>query len=183
MRAAIALIAALQLCSTVAARAQDIAAVVTLAPGEIATIQLDPKHQGGVTVMERGSAPAMSALAQQAARDLSPGGASADATGQNVVPIEGPSDGLEPLPANAVRLSFAQVPDQDQVVLMIENGYQHALAYRATIHVNGREQPSDVCLVLPALRSFEHWPYLIERIDLSDFEARNWRDGDPITCE
>ena len=59
--------------------------------------------------------------------------------------------------------------------MLLENGYDRALVYRARITVAGRTRPTDVCVVLPSNRSSEHWPEAIERIDLSDFELVTWR--------
>jgi hypothetical protein len=39
-----------------------------------------------------------------------------------------------------------------------------------------------VCIVLPGKRGYEHWPYPIEKIELSEFTVEPWKEGDPVTC-
>ena len=75
------------------------------------------------------------------------------------------------------------LPGTDHAVLLIENGYDRAFGYRATMHVRGRATPTDVCLVRPHLRGIEHWPYAIESIDLSSFRLVPWREGQQVTCQ
>jgi hypothetical protein len=68
--------------------------------------------------------------------------------------------------------------------LLIENGYSQAFRYRAIMIEPGESsQHTDVCIVLPALRALEHWPFALERIELSALRLAPWRDGDPIPCE
>jgi len=68
-------------------------------------------------------------------------------------------------------------------LLVIENGQGRALRYRAGMTVNGQERHTDVCVVLPRLPSYEHWPHPIERLELSDFRFVPWVAGTPPTCE
>ena len=68
-------------------------------------------------------------------------------------------------------------------VLVVENGLPRAIAYRARMTVDGRTHSTDVCVVMPGLPSYEHWPHPIERIELSDFRFVPWQPGQRPTCE
>jgi hypothetical protein len=86
-----------------------------------------------------------------------------------------------PIAREALTLRFI-VLDGKATMLALENGYDEGLVYRATIEVKGRSQPTDVCLVLPGKRGYEHWPYAITKITLHHFSRVHWSDGDPLPC-
>jgi hypothetical protein len=163
-------------CWVGAAHAQESSEAITLARGEMVQINLD---QGAVTAT-RGPAPEMPVGAQAGARQMSE--MTIDKPTQEIVSLPNGRDGAPPLPTNAVRFTFAQVPGSVDVVLTIENGYQRALSYRAVITTGGRRAPTDVCLVPPTLVMYEHWPYQIGSIELSEFEVHDWSPGDPTPC-
>jgi hypothetical protein len=73
--------------------------------------------------------------------------------------------------------------EEESRLLLIENGYDRGLRYRATIYRRGRSEPTDVCVVIPERRGYEHWPYPIDRIELSGLTLFPLREGDPLTCE
>ena len=110
----------------------------------------------------------------------------AEATGANSVVI--PSNGVDapPLAADEIRLSMFSVTERDGspgTLLVLENGYDRALRYRASI-VRGRDsEPTDVCTVRPRLRGYEHWPYRIDRLDLTGFALVPYREGSRPVCE
>lgn len=74
------------------------------------------------------------------------------------------------------------VVDGRATILVVENGYHQALVYRARELRGGRSQPTDVCIVIPAKSGYEHWPYRIDRLDLSDFRFVAWKAGDQVPC-
>lgn len=80
-----------------------------------------------------------------------------------------------------LRLRFHSVAGRHSL-LILENGYDRALTYRARMHQEGRTTPTDVCIVIPGRRNFEHWPHPVERLDLSAFRFVVWREGDPVPC-
>ena len=51
-------------------------------------------------------------------------------------------------------------------LLVVENGQGGALRYRARMTVRGETRHTDVCVVLPHLPSYEHWPHLSIGIEL-----------------
>jgi hypothetical protein len=53
-------------------------------------------------------------------------------------------------------------------MLTIENGYNRSFRYRAVMHRRDRSAPTDVCEVMANKPGFEHWPYQIEWLELSD---------------
>lgn len=86
-----------------------------------------------------------------------------------------------PIQPGAVRLRFLSIAGQHSM-LIVENGYDRALVYRAHMTQGGETRPTDVCLVTPRQRGFEHWPHPIERIQLSELRLVAWRTGDPQPC-
>lgn len=86
-----------------------------------------------------------------------------------------------PVEPGLIRLRFHSVAGRHSL-LILENGYGLGLAYRARMRRDGRDGPTDVCIVIPHRRGFEHWPHPIERLELSHFQFVLWRDGDPAPC-
>ena len=159
------------------ALAQDIPAI-TLAPGEAVTVRFD--DGGRVGEPERSRAE-WTRFDLYAARELA-GVTPPAAPVAESVPISAP-DGLshEPIPPDQVRLRFFEMNGHG--LLVVENGQGRALRYRARMTASGREQPTDVCVVLPHLPSYEHWPHSVERLELTDFEFIAWTAGRNPTCE
>lgn len=81
-----------------------------------------------------------------------------------------------------IEIVFVVIGDKDSV-LAILNGYDRALVYRAKIAVRGKAGPTDVCLVMPGRRGYEHWPYAIERIELTALTLVDWSPEDGIPCK
>jgi hypothetical protein len=81
-----------------------------------------------------------------------------------------------------MRVSFASFDGGKHTLLLIENGYDQGFSYRAIMRIGRRSEPTDVCTVLPNLRSLEHWPYRIDRIELHDFQMLPWNPGDGPVC-
>ena len=162
-----------------AAAAPAAAQTITLAPEEAVTLREDGK--GALAVAARGRAewtPFDLAVARNFERGLYDRG-----IGPNSVSTEVP--GLPEAPAivpGQVRLRFMLIAGR-HAELLLENGYDRALVYRARITVAGQTRPTDVCVVLPSNRSSEHWPEAIQRIDLTDFELVDWQEGRAPTCE
>jgi hypothetical protein len=99
-------------------------------------------------------------------------------------PLAMKDDGALPKPAplkpNTVVIAF--VVENGQSGLIIRNGYDMGFVYRARITRDGREGPTDVCLVMPKKRGYEHWPYPISQIELSDLSLRPWKPKDGLPC-
>ena len=159
------------------AAAQNLPAI-SLTPGEAVTVRFD--DGGRVGEPERGRA-AWSRFDIVAARQLS-GQTPPDAPVPVGEPLNAP-DGTrpDPIPPNEVRLRFHVIADR-HAMLVVENGQGRALSYRARMTVDGEARHTDVCIVLPHLPSYEHWPHPIERIELSDFRFISWIPGRAPTC-
>ncbi len=152
---------------------------VTIGLGESVLARIDG---GAVQVIERASAGALTPLEQRTAAQLGSGDYDW-ASGPTAAPMVSHPDDPPPAPVQSgvVRIRFMSVPG-NETLLAIENGYDRAFAYRALITVRGRTEATDVCIVRPGLRGIEHWPYMIDRIEIYDVTLPPWRDGDPVTC-
>ena len=92
-----------------------------------------------------------------------------------------------PVAPGQIRLTFRRVPAsrpgaEDHALLLVLNGYDLSFRYRATMHINGETHPTDVCEVTPHLSVTEHWPYVIDQLDLTDLRLEPRHDG-PNRCE
>ena len=161
-----------------AAAAQDIPAVA-LAPGEAVTVRFDDGGRSGGP--ERGRAE-WSRFDLVAARQLA-GLTPPDAPMPEGLPMSGP-DGIrpDPIPQDEVRIRLLSIAGR-HTLLVVENGQGRALSYRARMTVRGQTRHTDVCVVLPRLPSYEHWPHAIERLELTDFRFIPWAPGRPPACE
>src|SRR5262245_11531834 len=177
----LAIVAALW-CLGAAAAGGQVRAVETvrLQRGQAATLQFD--EGGGALLMETSAAPPMTPFELSVARDFVRG-VFDHAVGDTVAPITtAKRPEAEAVQPHMVRLKFVQIPDTDHSLLLIENGYGQGIRYTAVMQIDGQGEHTDVCLVMPNLRSLEHWPYRVDAIDLSDFRLQPWRDGDPLPC-
>jgi hypothetical protein len=175
----IALIGLVAMALHTGAAAAGGSATVTLAPEEAVTLRADVK--GALAVASRDRAewtPFDLAVARNFLRGLYDRGAGPNSIGSL---LPGMPDPPAIVPGQ-VRLRFLLIAGR-QAELLLENGYDRALVYRASITVDGQTRPTDVCVVLPHNRSSEHWPHAIQRIDLSDFELVDWEAGRAPTCE
>jgi hypothetical protein len=159
--------------------AQDIPAT-SLVPGEAVRAQIN--DSGRATPVERLQAE-WSAFDVYAARHLT-GMPVPEAPVPEGLPIStGPAGPTpQPIPSGEVRMKVLSIAGR-HTLLVVENGLPRAIAYRARMTVSGRTRSTDVCLVMPGLPSYEHWPHPIERIELSDFRYVPWQPGQRPTCE
>jgi hypothetical protein len=152
---------------------------ISLSPGEAVTIRFD---DGGRAGEPERSAATWSRFDLYAARHLA-GMAPPDAPVPEGMPIDAADNILpDPIPREELRLRMMSIAGQ-HVLLVVENGRERALAYRARMVANGRETHTDVCVVLPRLPSYEHWAFPIERLELSDFRFIPWAPARNPTCE
>ena len=158
----------------------QVPASAALGPGEQVILVFD---DGGVPhVGGRGAADPLSPFDAAAVRELLTNHSYAGG------PIAAPlreEQGLptpDPVAAGQVRLRFIRMP-ADHTLLVIENGFQSGLRYRAKMKRGKTVEPTDVCTVLPLKRSYEHWPYKIDRLELSAFALFPMKESDPPICE
>ena len=177
MRSFIPLLAVTLAAATPAA-AQDIP-TLNLAPGESVTLHFDDGGRVGPPV--RGSA-VWTRFDLLAARQLA-GITPPDAPVPVATMIHGTDEARpDPIPADEVRIRALSI-DGRHTLLVVENGQGRTLAYRARMTVRGQTQPTDVCVVLPHMPSYEHWAFPIERLELSDFRFIAWAPGRAPACE
>ncbi|MGQ0590723.1 MAG: hypothetical protein ACT4N8_14555 [Sphingosinicella sp.] len=151
---------------------------ISLVPGEAVTVRIDDGGRAGAP--ERGRAE-WSRFDAYAARQLA-GLPTPDAPVPEGMPIDAPENlRPDPIPEGEVRVRLLTIADR-HALLVVENGQGRAMAYRARMTVNGQTRHTDVCVVLPGLPSYEHWPHLIERLELSDFRFIPWPPGRRPTC-
>ena len=86
-----------------------------------------------------------------------------------------------PVVPGRIEIVFEVVEGKD-TVLAIRNGYPQGLTYRARITRAGRSGPTDVCLVMPGKRGYEHWPYVIDKIELTELTLVDWKAEDGVPC-
>jgi len=176
----IALTAILLALATAAAPAG--AEPLKLRPGEEATVLVD--DGGRVSVAAQRPAAPLSEFDRAAVRQLT-GGTQDYAVGPNAALLRSDDGSLptpEPVARGAIRIAFVRLPD-GKSLLIIENGYGRAMSYRATITRDEKAQPTDVCQVIPEKRGYEHWPYPIGRIELTDIRLEPWYPTSRIRCE
>jgi hypothetical protein len=150
---------------------QAVAQAIPLHPGETVTIRID---NGQAVVARTTQAAPMSkfeayALWRAETTDVPPG--------VKVMPpgfiIQGEGPPNPPRPdGDLVQLTMRRVPglkpgSPDNTALFISNGYGSTLRYRAVMRANGRSVSTDVCDVAPNRPGLEHWPYVIDQLDLS----------------
>jgi hypothetical protein len=159
--------------------AQDIPNI-SLAPGEAVTVRFDDGGRVGAPESGRAEWNRFDIAAARQMAGMTP----PDEPMREAMAAAGPADGSrpDPIPPDEVRIRFLSISGQ-HTLLVIENGQGRALAYRARMTVNGQGRHTDVCIVLPRLQSYEHWPHPIERLELSAFRFIAWAPGRNPTCE
>jgi hypothetical protein len=162
----------------IAAQAQS----VTIARGEAVTLSLD---EAGTTTreIERKPDPQASAFETAASAKFT-AGAFDGATGANGQAMTDAQMGAAAPRAqpNTIALHFLRTLGKDQSLLVITNGYDRGMVYRATMRVKGQSRATDVCLVMPGKIGLEHWPFPIEALNLSDMKLVPWKPEDGIAC-
>ena len=104
------------------------------------------------------------------------------AAGPSPAPI--PKDHHEPAPlANRLVIRLLVLSgEKPATLLIVRNGYERALVYRAQMVVKGRQSATDVCLVIPGKTGVEHWPYAIDQLILDELKLVPWKQGDAVSC-
>jgi len=178
MRIGLALIAAAWMIGEAPALAQD--PTIELTPGQSASLSVGGKGETRVVSRGRGEWTPHDLVA---ARHLA-GQPIPDAPVPTADALPSPAGGPEvpPVEPGVVKLRFMSIAGQ-HMLLIVENGYGQALAYRARMTREGQTRPTDVCIVLPTNRSYEHWPLTIDRIELSAFALVPWNENEAPTCE
>jgi hypothetical protein len=168
---------------TAAAQAQAPTGV-SISSGEELLVRIAP--EGAVTVVSRRPAGPMTpaetySLADLAGAPVPPGATTLPP--KFILKGQGPEPG--PPPRAAIRLVLRDVAGKTphDTLLAIGNGYEGALRYRAVMRRGERSAATDVCLVMPGKPGYEHWPYQIDRLDLTDVRLVPWKQEDGLTCE
>lgn len=101
-----------------------------------------------------------------------------DAMGPNgaVVHSDKPPPQIE---SGHIRFTFASFGKD--TVLVIENGFPRSFMYRARIGRGSQSAVTDVCQIMPSKRGYEHWPYPIDWIEITDIRPVEWTGA--LRCE
>ena len=152
---------------------------IALEPGDAVTLHVDGR--GTVEVSPR-TAAEWTPFDLAAARHLSgltpPGRPDPYAT---EIPRDDNMPAVPPVEPDMIRVKFLSIAGRHSLLVM-ENGYGQAIAYRARMTRGGRTTPTDVCLVVPNYHGFEHWPDPLDRIEISDIHFVPWQRGEPVPC-
>lgn len=161
--------------------------VVSIRAGEAITVEFDGPR---AVLVSRAPAAPMNAYQRGLLRRLQIQASQLPPGVQFVPPeriLRGEIEGSPPTaPANAIRITFRRVESLDRSkagdsVLTIENGTGQKFHYRAVMHGNGRSAPTDVCEILPDKPGMEHWPYVIEFLELWELRLQP-ADDMTISC-
>jgi len=179
MRTGLAFIASAYIAFSTPALAQGETSIA-LTPGQSVALTVADKGEARVVRRGRGEwTPHDLAAARHLVGQPIPEAPVPEAT-----PLPGAPEGVRvpPVARDVINLRFMSVAGR-HTLLIVENGYAGALRYRARMTRDGQMRPTDVCVVLPSNRSYEHWPHPIDRIELSDFALVTWNEGDTPACE
>lgn len=139
---------------------------ITLALGESVVVTVG--EDGALSVESRADAEDVADIAQAAL--VAAAMTASGATEEEAIPLtEGvPVSGA---PAGRLRLTFFQLEESDETLLIAENGYGRPLDYQAYMQVPTSENAAytTVCHLMPSLPSVEHWPHAIILIRLERF--------------
>jgi hypothetical protein len=175
-RFAMPIAAALVLAAPIQAQEQG---AIALEPGDAVSLRVDAS--GAVAVSPREPA-SWTAFDVAAARHLSglPVPKAAVPYGAPL-PDNGTIPAPDPIEPGMIRVKFLSIAGRHSL-LVLQNGYDQAIVYRARMTHGGRTTPTDVCLVIPHRHGFEHWAFLIDRLEIYDLRFVAWRAGDPVPC-
>jgi len=161
------------------------AQTISLRPGETVTLRFD----NGQAIVESAAAAEpigeydVYAVWRAESQDVPPGIKTVPPTflGRG----EGPPDMPRPVP-DRIQLTMRDVPgpvpaSPNHTVLIIANGYASKFGYRAAMHVSGRVSSTDVCELPPNMRGIEHWPYVIDELEIS--ELRLDQPTTDVSCQ
>lgn len=154
-------------------------------PGE--SVVLSVAADGGLSVISGGRADAVlpDANADAMIGVFAPGGEGENVTGDQAVPSSNGPKLVEPSP-KTVRVTFRQAASGEDMLLVIQNGYDDALTYNAGMMVRGREgaqwSATSVCTVLPGIYAFEHWPHPMFGLSLGGFTLDASAPRDQVCC-
>lgn len=159
---------------------------IAIHPGETITLQFQDRT---AIVVERGAAGPITAFETGMLGRLQGQEIPAGAGVQPAISFtrsEMSADPPKPA-ADRVRLTFRRVPaarpgSPDHSFLLVVNGFGSSFRYRAAMHMDDRVVPTDVCEVPPQISGSEHWPYVIDQLDLTAAWLEPFQP-DNVRCE
>lgn len=116
---------------------------------------------------------------------FAPGGAGENATESDVIPGKEAVD-IVAVPANRLRVTFRQEAEGEEMLLVIQNGFDDPVLYNAGMLVSDQGQQTwtatSVCTIVEKLMAFEHWPHPILALSLGDFHIEKTPTPDSYRC-
>jgi hypothetical protein len=163
-------------------------AKIDIRAGETVIVRVG--SDGGAVVVSRDAAEPLPAYQAAALRQMVGTPIVQDVKSQPALDVRRNGASPEaPVRPNMLRITLRAVPASEgrgpdgDMLLTIDNGYEGATHYRATIIRSDRTTPTDVCSVAPRHRDYEHWPYRFDRMQLFDLRLAAWHEGDVVSCE
>jgi hypothetical protein len=81
-----------------------------------------------------------------------------------------------------LRFVTVSVEGGSHSMLVVENGYERGLVYRASLQIDGRRQSKAVCPVQPRTRGYAAWPYPVDHIELTNLRLVAWKERGNAKC-
>ena len=152
---------------------------ITLAPEQAITLRLD--ESGATLARENPGRAEWTPFDLAVARHLSGITPPKEPAAATALPNDGSMPAAPAVQPGRLRIRFLSIAGQHSI-LILENGYDRGILFRARMTRDGDTRPTDVCLLVPMQHGFEHWPHPIDRIEISDIRFVPWRRGDPVPC-
>ena len=141
---------------------------LTLMPGETVTLRFSRGADGGLNAEVVSAGLADPADTDDMIRRHLQVSDTTKPDDQNLYTVRGLAGAHQPPPRDTVRFTFRQAAGRVESVLIVEDGYQGTLRYRATMLVDeGAARPTDVCDVQGGRLMVEQWPHPIFVISLT----------------
>ncbi|MFN3669218.1 MAG: hypothetical protein ACK4VY_07895 [Brevundimonas sp.] len=115
---------------------------------------------------------------------FAPGGPGENATESDVIPGKEAVD-IVAVPANRLRVTFRQEAEGEEMLLVIQNGFDDPVLYNAGMLVPDQGQTwtaTSVCTIVEKRMAFEHWPHPILALSLGDFHIEKTPTPDSYRC-
>lgn len=147
---------------------------LTIFPGESVVLVVSADGSLEVESVARAEGVLKDEVISELTSVFAPGGAGENATESDVIPRKGAVD-IVAVPGNRLRVTFRQEAEGEEMLLVIQNGFDDPVLYNAGMLVPERGQQSwaatSVCTIMPNLMAFEHWPHPILALSLGDFHV------------
>ncbi|MBA3669557.1 MAG: hypothetical protein H0W71_05770 [Sphingomonas sp.] len=105
-----------------------------------------------------------------------------EAFGPRAAPFDS-NQWIRPVDSNRIRFRFLPFASGTQALLNTENGTNQSYSFKARIERGSKSVTTDVCQLVPAKRSVEHWPYPLDWIEITDMHVVPYDETELPRCE